>query len=56
MGGLKDEAKKFAEKAEGSSKKGSSSSKGNSKKGKGSGGGSSSGANKTKRAAREILK
>ena len=54
MGDLKKEAEKFVKQAEGGSKKGSGSSKGSSKKGKGSG--SSSGADKAKRAAKELLK
>jgi hypothetical protein len=54
MSELKKEAEKFVKQAEGGSKKGPSSSKGSSKKGKGSGSGS--GADKAKRAAKEILK
>ena len=54
MGDLKKEAEKFVKQAEGGSKKGSGSSKGSSKKGKGSG--SSSGVDKAKRAAKELLK
>ncbi len=50
MGGLGKEVKKAVEKAEGSSKKGSGGKGGSKKKGK------SSGADKAKRAAREILK
>jgi hypothetical protein len=54
MGKLKKEAEKFVKQAEGGSKKGSGGSKGSSKKGKGSGSGS--GADKAKRAAKELLK
>jgi hypothetical protein len=50
MAGIEKEAKKFVEKAGGTSKKGSSSKSSSKKKGGGSG------ADKAKRAAKEILK
>ena len=50
MAGIEKEAKKFVEKAGGTSKKGSSSKSSSKKKGGGSG------ADKAKRAARELLK
>ncbi len=50
MAGIEKEAKKFVEKAGGTSKKGSSSKSSNKKKGGGSG------ADKAKRAAKELLK
>jgi hypothetical protein len=50
MAGIEKEAKKFVEKAGGTSKKGSSSKSSSKKKGGGSG------ADKAKRAAKELLK
>ncbi len=50
MAGIEKEAKKFVEKAGGGSKKGSSGKSGSKKKGGGSG------ADKAKRAAKEILR